>query len=218
VFIRRVARALRRNTILILVCLAVALGGAYVLTEQETPRYESTVRVVVSAAAAPADGAESDGDESDGAGVGAGPISEERATTYAEVVTSQVLASRVASSLLGDPAYRGESDLDGDVLLEQVSARAVPGSAVLEIRVTDPDPAAAQVIAQTFAEELIATATDIETGGLGTTEDPGFTVIDFASFDDEPVSPQPLTALLVAAGGGLLLGLILTGLREALMT
>ena len=155
-FIRRVARALRRNTILILVCLAVALGGAYVLTEQQTPRYESTVRVVVSAADSPADAAESDGEQNDGSGAGAGPISEERAATYAEVVTSQVLASRVASRLLGDPSYRGESDLDGDVLLDQVSAGAVPGSAVLEIRVTDPDPATAQVIAQTYAEELIA--------------------------------------------------------------
>ena len=77
-FIRRVARALRRNTILILVCLAVALGGAYVLTEQQTPRYESTVRVVVSAAAAPADAAESDGEQNDGSGAGAGPISDVR--------------------------------------------------------------------------------------------------------------------------------------------
>lgn len=214
--IRRLARALRRNVILILLCLAVVLAVAYVVTEQETPQYASTVRVVVSATTDP-DSSGEDGDTT------AGPISEERAATYREVVGSQVLATRVVSRLLGDPAFRSEGRLEPETLQEQVSAEVVPGSAVLAIRATDPDPAIAQLIAQAFAEELIATATDIEAGDLGTgvtgaSEDPGFTVIDFATFDDEPISPKPLRILLWAAGAGLLLGLILAGLRESLMT
>ena len=216
--IRRLARALRRNVILILLCLAVVLAVAYVVTERETPQYASTVRIVVSAT--PTSDSDSSGDEG---GTTAGTISEERAGTYREVVDSQVLATRVLSRLLGDPAFRGDAGLDPETLQEQVSAEVVPGSAVLAITATDPDPALAQLIAQAYAEELIATATDIEAGDLGTgvtgaAEDPGFSVIDFATFDDEPISPKPLRILLWAAGAGLLLGLLLAGLRESLMT
>lgn len=215
---RRLVRALRRNAILILLCLAVVLAAAYVVTERQTPQYASTVRVVVSATAVDDDGEPADPDGA-GSPAAAGPISEERAVTYREVAVSQVLATRVVDRLLGDPAFRSDERPDAESLLDQVSAEVVPGSAVLAIRVTDTDPTRAQLIAQAYAEELIATATDLETGlGTGSFEDPGFTVIDTASFDAEPVSPQPVRVLLLAAGAGLLIGLVLAGLREALGT
>jgi receptor protein-tyrosine kinase len=216
--IRRLARALRRNVVLLLLCLAAALAAAYVVTEQQTPQYASTVRVVVSAVPVDDDGQPLD--EPDAAAV---TISEERAGTYREVAESQVLATRVAARLLGDPEFRSAERLEPDDLQGKVSAEVVPGSAVLAIRVTDPDPSTAQLIAQAYAEELIAAASDVETGELddlvpATDEEPGFAVVDFASFDDDPVSPDPLRNLLLAGGAGLLLGLLLTALRESLMT
>jgi capsular exopolysaccharide synthesis family protein len=217
--IRRTARALRRNVVLILLCLAAVLAAAYVVTERATPQYSSTVRLVVSAVPDAGAGDEVDPDEQ-AEQAEPEPLTEARATTYREVVGSQVLATRVASRLLGDPAFRSEERVDADDLQERVTARVVPGSAVLAIDVTDPDPAIAQLVAQAYAEELIAAVTDVEGGDLvvDADEEPAFTVIDFASFDDEPVSPQPVRVLLLAGGAGLLLGLLLTGLREALTT
>ncbi len=100
--IRRLARALGRNLILILTCLAAVLAAAYVVTEREVPQYASAARVLVS------DGAPS-GESADSGDPLPGPVSEERAATYAEVVGSQVLATRVADRLLRDPAFRGDA-------------------------------------------------------------------------------------------------------------
>ncbi|MGA8845834.1 MAG: polysaccharide biosynthesis tyrosine autokinase [Nocardioides sp.] len=206
---QHLARALRRNAILILLCLAVTLGVAFVVTERETPQYDSTVRVLVSAPA----GAE----ESESPAV--------LAATYADVATSEVLATRVVDRLLGDPTFRGDAGIAASTLLDQVSAAVAPGTSVIVIGVRDPDPATAQLIAQNYAEELIVTAADAEAGPLGAQPEtppsdeagaPSFTIIDFATFDDQPASPQPLLVLLLAAGAGLLLGLVLTGFREVL--
>ena len=210
---RRLARALRRNAILVLLCVVVVLAAAYVVTERQTPQYASTVRVVVSAP--PEEPTEEPTEESTD---GSDPITTERATTYREVAVGEVLATRVTDRLLNDPDYRSDERLEPAALVEQVEAEVVPGSAVLAIRVTDADPSTAQLIAQAYAEELIALASDLESG-LGTvSEDDVFTVIDFASFDDQPVSPRPVVVLLLAGGAGLLLGLLLAALREALGT
>ncbi|WP_323793249.1 polysaccharide biosynthesis tyrosine autokinase [Nocardioides sp.] len=202
---RRLGRALRRNAILVLLCVVVALAAAYVVTERQTPQYASTVRVVVSAL--PDDSTEV-----------SEVITEERATTYREVARGEILATRVTDRLLNDPDYRSTERLEPATLLEQVEADVVPGSAVLALRVTDVDPSIAQLIAQAYAEELIALATDLESGLGVASEDDVFTVIDLASFDDQPVSPEPVRTLLLGGGAGLLLGLLLASLREALGT
>ncbi len=77
--IRSFARGLFRNPLLILICLTVALGAAYLVTEQMTPQYASSVRVLVSGGDA-AD-AEARGDRRVDR-----ELSEARTSTYAAVV------------------------------------------------------------------------------------------------------------------------------------
>lgn len=197
-------RGLRRNLLLVVVCVLLGAGLAVAYTLLVDQVYASTARVIASSSTADDEG-------------GGAPA---RATNYVEIVESQLLASQVQSRVQADPDLEVPADAvaDLDDLVDHVSAETVEDSSVVEIRFTDGDPLVAQRIAQAYAEALVDTAADIDRPDEGGPLPVTITVLDFASYDDTPVSPVPLRDIPLGVAAGLLLGLLLAGLRQLLDT
>lgn len=194
--VRAYLTVLRRSLLLIVVIVAACLALAAALTYRLDPAYQSTARVIVSSAQA----------ETAEAYAG-GLLSQQRAQAYVVLVDSKLLAQQVKDATGVEHGTRE--------LSEEVSASIVDESSVIEIRVKDANPEQAQLIAQGYADALVTTATDIETPR--TAKAPlKLTVIDPASYDEEPVSPNPLLNLTLAGLFGLVLGVCVALAREVL--
>lgn len=192
-------QTIRRRWHLILVTLLVALGAAAAFTWTAVPQYESSTRLFVSTS------------ESDvGTAYTGSQFATQRATSYANLVESRQLAERVAGLL--------EEGADPELLQEQVEATVVPETVILEISATDPDPSRAQAIAQSYAEELRALITELETPAGRDAAIIKATVVDDAQQSETAVSPQPLRTFALAGVLGLLLGVGLAVARDLLDT
>lgn len=196
---RAYLNVLRRNLLLIGACTAVVMGLVAFASYRTTPLYESTARVFVSASQPGAAEA-----------YAGGLLSEQRATAYVALVDSRVLAEQVKEEL-----GLGVSVPD---LTDQVGAIVVKDTGVLQLTVTDPDPHHAQLLAETYAEELIKLARDLDTPERSSTSPVKISVIDPASYSATPVSPQPVRNLVLALLFGLVLGVAVALLRELLDT
>ena len=189
---------LRRNLLLILLITAAVVAAIGAYSYRTEASYQSTARVIFSSAQA----------ETTAAYAG-GLLSEQRASTYVELVDSGLLAEQVREDLGLDSSIED--------LVEQVEASAVDESSVLEVRVTHEDPELAQLIAQTYAEKLVETAKEIETPDDAKAPIK-VTIIDQASFSDTPVAPKPVRNMILGGILGLVLGVSLALLRELLDT
>lgn len=189
---------LRRNFLLIVLVTAAVVAAIGAFSYRTDPSYQSTARVIFSSAQA----------ETTAAYAG-GLLSEQRASTYVELVDSGLLAEQVRDDL-------GLEESIED-LVEQVEASAVDESSVLEVTVTHDDPELAQLLAQTYAEKLVETAKDIETPDDAKAPIK-VTIIDQASFSDVPVAPKPVRNMILGGVLGLVLGVSLALMRELLDT
>lgn len=189
---------LRRHLLLILAFATLGAGTAALATARMAPVFESSARVFVSSAQA-------DTTEAYAGGL----LAQQRVASYAILVDSRVLAADVKDEL--------GLDLTLEQLVEKVESSNLPDTVVLELRVTDGDPGAAQLLAQTYAEQLVERARDIETpsGSRSATIEPA--IIDPAS-PAEQVSPRPLLNLVVGVGAGLLIGVCIALVRQLLDT
>ncbi|NPC41206.1 polysaccharide biosynthesis tyrosine autokinase [Nocardioides sp. zg-1230] len=191
-------RTVRRRWRLVLGSVLVVLAVAAVWTWSVTPTYASTTRIFVST---------SQTDES--TAYTGNLFATQRVASYADLVTSNQLAERVATEL---------GDTEPMDLREQVTASAVPETVLLEIEATDADPERARDIAQAYAEQLQLLVEELETPRGETTAVVKATLIDDAQVARTPVAPQPLRNLALAGVLGLLLGIGLAVARELLDT
>ena len=176
----------------------MVLAVAAVWTWSVTPTYASTTRIFVST---------SQTDEN--SAYTGNLFATQRVASYADLVTSNQLAERVADEL---------GDTDAMELREQVTASAVPETVLLEIEATDADPERARDIAQAYAEQLQIVVEELETPRGETAAVVKATLIDDAQVARSPVAPQPLRNLALAGILGLLLGVGLAVARELLDT
>jgi capsular exopolysaccharide synthesis family protein len=191
---------IRRRWGSIAVCLLLALGVAGAITWQMTPQYESRAQLFISTS------------ESDTSTAYQGGLyATQRVASYAELVNeSRQLAERVANSLGGE--------LDPDELQEQVTATVKPETVILELAVVGPDASQARDVAQAYAEGLSELVSDLETPPGRDVAPIKATIVDNAQISADPVSPQPVRNLGLAAVLGLLLGVGLAVARELLDT
>ena len=89
-------------------------------------------------------------------------------------------------------------------LAEKVTAEAAPETVLLGISVTDPDAQEAQRLAQAFSVQLANLVAELETPRGNANPALKATIVDSASLPRDPVSPQPLRNLALAAVLGLL--------------
>jgi len=192
-------RTLRRRWKVVVLCLAVTLAAASVITFQTTPQYASSSQIFVSTS-------ESDTSQAYQGGL----FTTQRMASYARFVDTRKLAQRVSDDLGGTPGP--------DELLTQVSAAVDPDTIILTITATDPDSVAARDIAQAYADNLSKMIAQRETPSGKMNSLVTASIIDDARVSDSPVSPQPVRNLGLAFVLGLLLGVGLAVLRELLDT
>jgi capsular exopolysaccharide synthesis family protein len=195
--IRAFLDVLRRRLGLMVVCVLVVVSLAALATFLLTPVYQSTSRLYVSAAQADT-----------GEAYAGGLLSEQRVAAYVEIVESSLLATRVHEQLdLADSAQ----EID-----RKVSANTVGETPVLEIHVKDANADLAALLSQTYAEQLVRTAAEIESprGDRGTPVK--VTIIDPATEPTTPVFPKPVLNLTLALILGFVLAVAVALLREVL--
>jgi capsular exopolysaccharide synthesis family protein len=190
---------IRHRWKIVLFSLLAVVAVAGFLTWQATPQYASTSRIFVSTS-----------ESSTGDAYTGGLFATQRVTSYADLVGSRQLASRVSDSLGGS--------MDPDALTDQVTAEVVPETVILEITATDPDPETARDLAQAYAEGLRELVADLETPSGRQGALIKASIVDNAQVPTTPVSPQPLRNLGLAVVLGLLLGVGLAVARELLDT
>lgn len=192
-------RTLRRRWISILLVGLVAGGLALGYSLITTKKYASSARLFISAP------------QGDSTAVLQGVQSSQQSVqSFANLVTSIDLAEQVLSAT-------GVS-MDPKALSGEVKASVVTQTVNLTITVTDSDPHRAQALAQGYAVALVDQVRILTTPPGQTRAPIKATIFDNASFSGSPISPK--TTLNVALGAvlGLLLGLGLAVLREALDT
>jgi succinoglycan biosynthesis transport protein ExoP len=206
--LRDYIRILRQSWVLIvlLTLLGVAAGAAYSIAQ--TPMYSSSAKVFVSTSNGGSIGEMAQGNA----------YTQNRVKTYADLVTTPIVLLPVIAEL--------QLDSTSDEIAREVVATSMPDTSLIEITVTDEDPALAAEVATGVSESLTAVVASIET--TGATDDDGnpveasspvrLTLVQHAAVPQKPVSPN--VPLNIALGGliGLALGIGAAVLRETLDT
>lgn len=202
--LRDYLRILRRRWMLIATLTLLVVGAAAAWTFTSTPQYQSTARVFVSTTSS--NSGESVGDAFTGA-----QFSQQRVTSYADLVgKSRELADVVIADL--------DAGLTTGELLDAVEATVVPETVIIDLSVTDPSPAMAQALTQSYATALSDLIRQLETPPGASEPLIRASIVDSASLPTAPVAPQPVRNLGLALVLGLLLGFGVAVLRELLDT
>jgi capsular exopolysaccharide synthesis family protein len=191
-------RTIRRRWRLVAATVLAVVAVAAIWTWTTTPLYSSSTRIFVST---------SQTDES--SAYTGNLFATQRVASYADLVTSNQLATRVSDELDGMPP---------EDLREMVTATSVPETVLLEISAMNADPEVARDVAQAYAEQLQLLVEELETPKGASTAVIKATLIDDAQVADSPDSPQPLRNLALGAVLGLLLGIGAAVARELLDT
>ncbi len=197
--LRDYLEVVRRRWVWIVACALLFTMAAFALTLAQTKQYSSSARLFVTTT--------SDIDTSIYQG---GQFSQQRVQSYADLVSSRELASQVVKEL-------GLS-LTSDELAREVSARATLNTVNLTITATDPSPHTAQSIAQQYAQDLTDLIRQLETPPGQTAAPIKATIVDSASLPTSPSSPKPVRNTGLGLILGLLVGVGLAVLRQALDT
>ncbi|WP_329083750.1 polysaccharide biosynthesis tyrosine autokinase [Streptosporangium sp. NBC_01469] len=179
------ARLARRNWLIILLSLILAVGAALAVTANMPPKYVSTISMLVS-------GHDKEGSLS--TAYQAGMLSAQRVQSYANLLSSRRVVGQIVE---GEDIPRVQ---------QNISAEAVPGTVLLRATVTDTDPARASLLANALGDRFSKLIDQIERPTPGSRPTIKITVVDEADVPREPVSPRPLVNLAVA----LLIALIAT--------
>ena len=191
-------RAIRAHWVLALSIFLLALATAGVITWQTTPLYAASTRLFVS----------TPGSDDSAAAYQGNLFSQQRVTSYAELIEGDRLAIRVVDAL--------DIDITPDSLSSAITASVVPETVILQATITDPSPERAQLIADTVGVEFAAFVTELETPPGQDVASVTVTVVESARLPTSPVSPSLIRNLGVAAVLGLIAGIGLVVLREQL--
>jgi receptor protein-tyrosine kinase len=128
-------------------------------------------------------------------------FAEERVNSYAGLATSQQVAARAVDQL--------KAPITADQLRSKISALPVGKTVLLQVGVTDADPAQAQAYAGAVADQLIGLTAELETSRRGGTPAAGAVLVDDANYPAEPIGMCLITRTVLGAAGGFTLGLLL---------
>lgn len=187
---------LRDRWISALVTAFLVLGAVVALTLLQTPEYQATNRVFVQTQAG-----SSVADLSSGVN-----FASQQITSYADVATTPLVLDPVIDELGLDTTAR---ELAG-----RISTTVPPETLILEITVTDEDPAQAAAIANTTSESLRAQVAALETSDEEPTVE--LTVITPATEPTSPASPSIPRNVAVGLVLAVLAGVAIAIMRDLL--
>lgn len=199
--LREYLRVLRRQWVVVLVGLLLGTAVGVVIILRATPLYSSTARLFVSTPGS---------DSANAQMYQGGLFSQQRVTSYADLIKGSTVAERVLERI--------GSDESPAALVNQITATADPDSVILQITVTDPSPARAQLLAQSTAEVFTQYVGELESADDPARSPIRANIVDDAGLPSSPVSPKPVMTIGLAAVVGLLIGIAAAWLRETLDT
>lgn len=184
-------RAFRRFWWLVVVLTVVGAGIGYATTFMTTPQYASTARLFVTTQSG----------TSVGDAYQNNLFSQERVVSYAGLATSEQVAARAVDQL--------KMPITADQLRAKITATPLPKTVLLDITVSDPDPALAQTYANAVSDQLVQLVSELETSRRGGTPAAGAILLDDANYPTKMAGLSLLTRVGLGAVGGLILGLLL---------
>ncbi len=174
-------RAIRNSRGLILLVVFVCTAAAVAYTRFSEPRYESETQLFVAAQAR--------------------DFSEQRAPSYAGLAVSPNIIAPVISEL-------GLKDTPRE-LRDRISASTPPDTVLIDLTVSDSDPARAQRTGQAVARQLIELVTQLEKPNSASRKPAVRLVVSSpANLPSDPVSPDARINVPAGIVLGLLLGLL----------
>jgi capsular exopolysaccharide synthesis family protein len=184
------------------VVAATLLGGAlaFAWTQVETPRYTVDTQLFVSAVGASDPSTAAQG----------GQFSQDRTASYAQLVVGRQLATEVIEAL--------GLDMRPTQLMSLISVQVLPETVILEVVVTDTDPARAQAIAESIGSEFADLVERVETPQGSAAPPVQVSVVAAPELPTEPSSPKVPLAVAAGLAVGLLLGAGIAVVRDRLDT
>jgi capsular exopolysaccharide synthesis family protein len=188
---------LRRRAIALILCLAAGFAGGYYSGHHPTKVYEATSRTFINI---PVSRGATIQDTLAGTQISSNVIK-----TYASIVSSQLVAEHIITQL-------GLAETP-TALKHQINAVAEQDAFIIDISVKDRNPERAKALADAASTALHDTVAELEAGK----SDPiRAQLIDDATLPRTPVSPSPTKDLALGLIAGLLAGVALMGVLEAL--
>lgn len=184
-------RTFRRFWWLILVATVLGAAVGYGTTFLSTPVYQSTARLFVTTQSG----------TSVGDAYQNNLFSQERVVSYAGLATSEQVAARAVDQL--------KMPISPEALRSKITATPLPKTVLLDISVSDTDPALAQTYANAVADQLVQLVSELETSRRGGTPAAGAILLDDANYPTEPAGLSLLTRVALGAAGGLFIGLLI---------
>lgn len=192
-------RAMRRRWLLVAAFVVLGVGTALLVTRSMTRIYQANAQVFVA----------TNGVSSDYAYQG-GLFTEERVKSYAAMVNSPQITQGVVSTL--------GLHTTPEKLGQQISAEAPLDTDLINIAVTDREPARAQAIANATAAELTRFVAKLERTTASGQPLVKVSLVRPASLPSSPASPHRSLNLALGLVLGLVLGVAIAALSEALNT
>jgi len=196
--IRDYLRILRNRWKLITAMLALGVLAALAFSLLTTPKYAASTQLFVSTT----------GQESTTAAYQGGLFSQQRVTSYSELIQGQQVAQRVVDTL--------KLPVGAAQVASEVSVNVKTDTVILGVTVTDPSPERARDIANALSQQFTQLVTELETPQGSTSAAAKVTVVQQASLPTTPVVPQTTRNIALGAVVGLLLGIGLAVLRDRL--
>ncbi len=169
----------------------IGAGVGFATTRLMTPEYESTARMFV---ATQHGTSVTDAYQNN-------LFSQERVISYAGIATSEQVAMRAVDQL--------KAPISANDLQEKITAKPVEKTVLLDVSVTDPDPAKAQEYANAVSDQLVGLVSELETSRRGGSPAAGLVLVDEANYPIEPVGMGAVMRAGLGAAAGLVVGLIL---------
>jgi capsular exopolysaccharide synthesis family protein len=182
-----------------LVCAGVGAAHAFL----STPVYTSRVQLFVSA--------QNPGTAGDLANVYQGGLfTQQRVRSYVDIATSPSVTETVIRKL--------RLPFTPDQLAHRIDAGAPSNTVLIDLGVSDPDPAEAQQIARTVGAQFISVIDELERPSSGGPSPVKLSVSSPATLPTQPTSPRQKLDLTLGLLFGLLLGVVLASTIERLDT
>jgi receptor protein-tyrosine kinase len=183
-------RTFRRFWWLVLVTTLVGAAIGYGTAFMSTPQYQSTARLFVTTQSG----------TSVGDAYQNNLFSQERVVSYAGLATSEQVAARAVDQL--------KMPISPEELRSKIVATPLPKTVLLDISVSDPDPATAQTYANAVADQLVQLVSELETSRRGGTPAAGAILLDDANYPTTVAGLSLLTRIGLGGVGGFIIGLL----------
>ncbi|TIH35594.1 polysaccharide biosynthesis tyrosine autokinase [Subtercola vilae] len=198
--LRDYLRVLRKGWVLILALMLVGVASGSIFSILQTPQYQARSKVFVSVQSAGTVSELSQGSA----------FTQNQVKSYTDVITTPAVLDPVIKSL--------SLDTTAQSLADKVVATTAIGTVVVDIDVTDSDPARASATANAIAASFQTVVSQLVPADATGVSPVKITVLQEALVPTIPVSPNTRLNILLGVVIGIIAGIAVASLRFALDT